>query len=143
MLTVWHASDETQPTTARQPDLRGHITVLAVDHNPILLEGIAVLINSQPDMELIGTANSAGAAIELYRKSSPDVTVIDLELPRSTSISAINEILSTEPNAKLIGLTTAEFDRAAQQALAAGVMAVVAKDRLGDMLVPLIRYRVR
>jgi DNA-binding NarL/FixJ family response regulator len=79
----------------------------------------------------------------MYRHRSPDVTVIDLELPRSTAISAINEIFSIEPHAKLIGLTTAEFDRASQQALAAGMMAVVAKDRLEDMLVSLIRYRVR
>jgi DNA-binding NarL/FixJ family response regulator len=140
VLTVWRPSNE---PPAGQLEPRSHITVLAVDHNPILLGGIAVLINSQPDMELVGTANSAAAAVEMYRDRSPDVTVIDLELPRSTAISAINEIFSIEPYAKLIGLTTAEFDRAAQQALAAGVMAVVAKDRLEDMLVSLIRYRVR
>jgi hypothetical protein len=42
-----------------------------------------------------------------------------------------------------IGLTTAEFERSAQEALAAGVMAIVAKDRLEDTLVSLIRYRVK
>jgi DNA-binding NarL/FixJ family response regulator len=66
-----------------------------------------------------------------------------LELPRLTAVTAICDLFSTEPRAKIIGLTTAEFDRSAQEALAAGVMAVEAKDRLEDMLVSLIRYRVR
>jgi DNA-binding NarL/FixJ family response regulator len=142
---VPHASDEPKsgPTSARRPKPQSRITVLAVDHNPILLEGIAVLIRSQPDMNLVGTANSAAAAVALYRQTSPDVTVIDLELPHSTASAAICQIFSMQPRAKIIGLTTTEVDSSAQQALAAGVMAVVAKDRLEEMLVSLIRYRVR
>jgi DNA-binding NarL/FixJ family response regulator len=117
--------------------------VLAIDHNPILLEGIAVLIQSQPDMKLVGMANSAAAAVALHRQSSPNVTIIDLELPHLTAIKAIYDIFVTEPNARIIGLTTSELDGSAQKALAAGVMAVVAKDRLEEMLVSLIRHRVR
>lgn len=119
------------------------ITVLAVDHNPILLEGIAVLIQIQPDMKLVGTANSAGAGVELHRQHSPDVAVIDLDLPNLSAITAIQDIFSEEPRAKIIGLTSSELDNSSQTALAAGVIAVVAKDRLAEILVPLIRYRVR
>jgi DNA-binding NarL/FixJ family response regulator len=141
---VPHTFDEAESGhTPAGPEPKRLITVLAVDHNPILLEGIAVLIRSQPDMNLVGTENSASAAVALHRKCSPDVAVIDLELPHLTAITAIRDILSTEPRAKIIGLTTAEFARSAQEALAAGVMAVVAKDRLEDRLVSLIRYRVR
>ena len=122
----------------------GQITVLVVDHNPILLEGIAVLIRNQPDMMLVGTANSAAGAVELHKRHAPDITVLDLELPGSTAFAAVREILSTLPAARIIGLTTcAELDRSAQQALAAGVMAIVAKDRIEDTLVSMIRYRVR
>jgi DNA-binding NarL/FixJ family response regulator len=142
---VPHASDEPKsgPTSAGGPKPQSRTTVLAVEHNPILLEGIAVLIRSQPDMNLVGTANSAAAAVALYRQTSPDVTVIDLELPHSTASAAICDIFSMKPRAKIIGLTTTEVDSSAQKALAAGVMAVVAKDRLEEMLVSLIRYRVR
>jgi DNA-binding NarL/FixJ family response regulator len=120
------------------------ITVLAVDHNPILLEGIAVLIRNQPDMTLVGTATSAAIAIDLHRRNLPEVTVLDLELPRSTALAAVREILSIEPTARIIGLTTFElWDRSAQEALAAGVMAIVTKDRLEETLVSLIRYRLR
>jgi DNA-binding NarL/FixJ family response regulator len=94
-------------------------------------------------MKLVGTANSAAAAVDLHRQRSPNVTIIDLELPHLTAIMAIKDIFSTEPRAKIIGLTTSELDRSAQKALAAGVIAVLAKDRLEEMLVSLIRYRVR
>jgi len=145
MVIVSHNADERKsgPTSAGRPETPSLITGLAVDHNPILLEGIAVLIRSQPDMKLVGTANSAAAAVDLHRQNSPDVTVIDLELPHLSAITAIFDIFSTEPGAKIIGLTTSELDRSAQKALAVGLMAVVAKDRLEEMLVSLIRYRVR
>jgi DNA-binding NarL/FixJ family response regulator len=107
------------------------------------LEGIAVLIRSQPDMKLVGTADNAGAAIALYRKRLPDVTVIDLELPDATALAAIREIFSVTPGARLIGLATRELDRCGQEAMAAGVMAVVAKDHLDETLVSLIRHRAR
>jgi DNA-binding NarL/FixJ family response regulator len=142
---VSHASHQSKsaPTSAERPETPGQITVLAVDHNPILLEGIAVLIQSQPDMKLVGTANNGAAAVDLYRQISPDVTLIDLELPHLTATTAIYNILSTERHARIIGLTTSELNHSAQEALAAGVMAIVAKDRLEEMLVPLIRHRVR
>jgi DNA-binding NarL/FixJ family response regulator len=134
---------ESDPASAGLADPPRLITVLAIDHNPILLQGIAVLIQSQPDMKLVGIANSAAAAVSLHRQSSPNVTVLDLELPQLTALKAIYDIFSTEPTARIIGLTTSELDGSAQKALAAGVMAVVAKDRLEEMLVSLIRHRVR
>jgi CheY-like chemotaxis protein len=115
------------------------ITVIAIDHNPILLEGIEVLIRNQSDMRLLGTATGAGKAVALHLKTSPDITVIDLELPNSTAYEAIRHILLANPRAKLIGLTTYEFDRFWPEALAAGVVAVIAKDRIGEDLVSLIR----
>jgi DNA-binding NarL/FixJ family response regulator len=115
------------------------ITVIAIDHNPILLEGIEVLIRNHSDMRLVGTATGAGKAVSLYLKTSPDITVIDLELPDSTAFAAVRHILLAHPGAKLIGLTTYEFDRSRPEALAAGVVAVIAKDRIGEDLVSMIR----
>lgn len=119
------------------------MTVIAVDHNPILLEGIAVLIRSQPDMQLLGTASTAGEAVALHLKKSPDIAVIDLELPHSTAFAAIRHILAANPLAKPIGLTTYEFNRSGPEAMAAGVIAVITKDRIGVDLESLIRQAVR
>jgi two-component system nitrate/nitrite response regulator NarL len=102
-----------------------------------------VLIRSQPDMDLAGTAKSAEAAVALFLKTCPDITVIDLELVDSTALEAIRRIRLANSNAKLIGLTTCDLDKAGTEAMAAGVLAIVEKDRIGTMLVDLIRHSVR
>jgi DNA-binding NarL/FixJ family response regulator len=119
------------------------IRVIAIDHNSILLEGIAVLIRNQPDMQLKGTASEASEAVRLYLETSPDIIVIDLELRGATSFAAIRTILAAKPKAKIIGLTTYEGDNSGLEALAVGVIAVMSKDRLGEELVPLIRRTVK
>jgi two-component system, NarL family, response regulator len=120
---------------------RSQITVLAVDHNPILLKGIAVLIGEQPEMKLVGTARNSSEALALHQEMLPDVTVIDLELPDSSACVTIRRILAADTGARLIGLTTWEADNKASDALAAGACAVVAKDRLADDLPATIRLR--
>jgi DNA-binding NarL/FixJ family response regulator len=116
--------------------------VLAVDHNPILLKGIAVLIGEQTDMKLVGTASNSSEAFSLHRQMLPDVTVIDLELPDSSACITIRRILAADRGAKVVGLTTWEVDNKVSDALAAGVHAVMAKHRLADDLLPAIRSRV-
>jgi DNA-binding NarL/FixJ family response regulator len=115
--------------------------VLAVDHNPILLKGIAVLIEGQPDMKLAGTASSSSDAFALHLGMLPDVTVIDLELPDSSACVAIRRILAEDTGARLIGLTTWDVGNKVSDALAAGACAVVAKDRLAEDLPATIRSR--
>jgi DNA-binding NarL/FixJ family response regulator len=115
------------------------VAVLVVNHNAMLLEGIAVLIRSQPDMTLIGSAKCAYSALEAYLETRPDITVIDLELPDSSAIQAIRRIRSADANAKLIGVTTYELDKSGPEALTAGALAIIAKDRIGETLVDLIR----
>ena len=121
---------------------RSQITVLAVDHNPILLKGIAVLIGEQPEMKLVGTARNSSEAFALHLQMLPDVTVIDLELPDSSACGTIRRILAADAGARLIGLTTWEADNKVSDALAAGACAVVAKDRLADDLPATICSRV-
>jgi two-component system NarL family response regulator len=121
--------------------MRSWITVLAVDHNPILLKGIAVLIGEQVDMKLVGTARNSTEAFALHQQVSPDVTVIDLELPDSSACVTIRRILGANAGARLIGLATWEVDDKVSDALAAGACAVVAKDRLADDLPATIRSR--
>jgi DNA-binding NarL/FixJ family response regulator len=119
------------------------VAVLVVNHNAMLLEGIAVLIRSQPDMTLIASAKCADSAIMAYLEARPDITVIDLELPDSSAIRAIRRIRTADANAKLIGVTTYELDNSAREALTAGALAIIAKDRIGETLVDLIRNVAR
>jgi len=115
------------------------IRVLAVDHNPLMREGLAMLVCLQPDMQLVGTAATAEGAAQMYLERQPDVTLMDLDLPSETAIEAIRNICARDGGARIIALTTYEPDAAWTRALAAGACQCVAKDRLSDSLPLLIR----
>jgi len=96
------------------------IRVLGVDDHPLLREGIAGMINSQPDMLLVAQASNAQEAIQQFRKHKPDVTLMDLRLPDKSGIDAMIAIRSEFPEARIIMLTTFEGDVEIQRALEAG-----------------------
>jgi two-component system NarL family response regulator len=115
------------------------IRILAVDHNPLLLEGISLLLGLQADMELVCSAASRAEAMECFAQYAPDVTLMDLDLPSGAGIAAIEDILKRDPGACIIGLLTYEWGAARPTALRAGARACLTKDRLNDELISLIR----
>ena len=118
---------------------QSQIYVLVIDRNPILLEGIALQIGAEVDMKVVARASSAEAGIDLYTKTRPDFTLIDLDLPHSAGLDAIRRIRASDPAARIIGLAMYELDRMGLEALAAGATAIVAKDQIAETLVNLIR----
>jgi DNA-binding NarL/FixJ family response regulator len=100
--------------------VEAQIRVLGVDDHPLLREGIAGMINSQPDMLLVAQASNAQEAIQQFRKHKPDVTLMDLRLPDKSGIDAMIAIRSEFPEARIIMLTTFEGDVEIQRALEAG-----------------------
>jgi DNA-binding NarL/FixJ family response regulator len=116
-----HGEEETVMTTAAT------LRVLCVDDHPLLREGLAVMIGSQPDMELVGSAATGAEALELYRKHQPDVTLMDLRLPDMSGIDALIAIRAEWKNARVVMLTTFEGDVSIQRALAAGARGYMLK----------------
>ena len=115
------------------------ITILAVDHNPLLREGLSLLVGLHSDMELVASAAGGGTAVECFAQHRPDVTLMDLDLPSGSGIVAIEEILKLDRTACVIGLYTYEWDPLSKRALRAGARACLTKDRLNDELISLIR----
>ena len=115
------------------------IRILAVDHNPLLREGISLLIGLHADVELVGSATSGPDAVQCFEQHRPDVTLMDLDLPSGTGIGAIEEILKLDRNACIIGLLTYEWDPLGKRALQAGARTCLTKDRLDEDLIALIR----
>jgi DNA-binding NarL/FixJ family response regulator len=113
--------------------------ILVVDRNVLLREGLCTLIRLQPDMDLAGVAATASVAIELFRMHRPGVVLMDLDLPDSSGIRAIQEILELDPTVCILGLHTHPWDDSAAVALRAGVRNCITKDRLHRDLVTLIR----
>ena len=107
--------------------MSNQIRVLTVDDHPLLREGIASLINGQPDMLEVAQACTGAEAIECFRKHQPDVTLMDLRLPDMSGIDAMVAIRMEFPEARIIMLTTFECDIEIQRALGAGARAYMLK----------------
>jgi DNA-binding NarL/FixJ family response regulator len=114
------------------------ISVLIVEHNALLRDGLSLLIQGQPDLELAGTTGSCVEAVELFIQHRPDVTLLDLDLPDSAGITTLRRILKKDPATCVLGLVTYEEDVARERALRAGARSCITKDRLNQDLLALI-----
>lgn len=103
------------------------IRVLSVDDLPLMREGMASLINAQSDMRVVAHGSSAQEAIQLSRKHSPDVIVMELRLPDISGHDALIAIRKQLPNARIVVFTSLEGDMEVRRALAAGACSYVLK----------------
>jgi DNA-binding NarL/FixJ family response regulator len=117
------------------------ITVLVVDHNPILLKGIISLIQNEPAFEPVGTATCDVDAVTLFRSLSPNIVLMDLELPDSSALHAIRNMRSIHVNVPIIGMATYGLDPIGGIALDNGAQAVITKERISEDLIPAM-YKV-
>ena len=115
------------------------IRVLCVDDHPIVREGMAAIINLQPDMALAGAAATGGEALERFIELRPDVALVDLQLPDMSGFDLIKKIKAKSPNARVIVLSSHEGDVDIQRALEAGAQGYVAKGLVREELLETIR----
>jgi len=117
----------------------GKIRVLCVDDHPVVRDGIAAIINLQPDMKLAGAAATGGEALERFVELRPDVALVDLRLPDMSGFDLIKRIKDKSPNARIIVLSSHEGDVDIQRALEAGAQGYVVKGIVRDELLEIIR----
>jgi DNA-binding NarL/FixJ family response regulator len=115
------------------------IRILSVDDHLLLREGIAAVLEAQPDMTLIGQAANGCEGLELFRQQQPDVTLMDLRMPDMSGIQVIARIRAEFPAARIIVLTTYAGDVQAVEALKAGASGYLLKNMLRKELLETIR----
>jgi DNA-binding NarL/FixJ family response regulator len=115
------------------------IKVLIVDDHPLMRSGIAGEINAHRDMTVVAEAEDGVSALSLFRVHRPDVTLLDLKMPRMNGIDCLTAIRSEFPHARVVVLTTATGDIQATRAFRAGAVGFLLKDTLRSELVNTIR----
>jgi len=121
------------------PQPIAQIRVLSVDDHPLLRQGIAAIIESQPDMLLVSQAATGSEAVQKYREFKPDIMLMDLRLPDISGIDAMIGIRTEFPDARIVMLTTFEGDVEIQRALQAGARGYLLKSTPPDELMQAIR----
>ena len=115
------------------------ITVLSVDDHDLVRKGLAAILSTEPEMTLIGEANSGAEAIRLFAKYRPDVTLMDLRLPDMSGIEVTREIRNSFPHARIIALTSYDGDQDIYRALEAGVRGYILKEIVHTEVIRAIR----
>jgi DNA-binding NarL/FixJ family response regulator len=115
------------------------IRVMTADDHPLLRQGIAALISTQPDLELIAEACDGEEAVALFRLHRPDVTLMDLQMPNVNGTEAISRIRSEFPDAKILVLSTYAGDVQILRAIKAGARGYLLKGNVRTELLEAIR----
>jgi len=115
------------------------ITVLTVDDHPLLREGVAAVLAYERDIVVVGEAANGREAIQRYREYRPDVTLMDLQMPRMKGLEAMIAIRREFADACILVVTTYDGDVQALRAIKAGASGYLLKNMLRKELPDAIR----
>jgi DNA-binding NarL/FixJ family response regulator len=115
------------------------ITVVLVDDQSLVRDGLAMIVDSQPDMRVVATAADGVQAVDVVRREQPDVVLMDVRMPGLDGLAAARTLLSSGSRSKVIMLTTFDLDEYVADALALGASGFLLKDSPRHVLLGAVR----
>lgn len=115
------------------------ISLLLVDDQELVREGIRVLLDREGDLNIVGEAGDGEEAVDLYDELDPDVVLMDVQMPKVDGVTAIQRIHGSDPQAKVIILTTFDNDEYVFEGMRAGALGYLLKSMSSDELASAVR----
>lgn len=116
------------------------IRVLIADDHPVVREGLAAILRSEPDVQVVAEATDGVHACALYDQHLPDVVILDLRMPRKDGLQVVTELISSRrPKPRIIVMTTYETEEDVRRALQAGAKAYLVKGALPEQILETVR----
>lgn len=119
------------------------IQILIADDHPVVRSGLMALLNSQPEFEVVAAAENGETAVSLSLAHTPDIILMDLQMPVLDGLSAIRQIRAQQPEARIIVLTTYDTDADIIPALKAGATGYLLKDAPPEALFDAVQSAAR
>lgn len=117
--------------------------LLIVDDHPLLLAGLSLLLNAEPDMEVVGQADSAAKALTLATELQPDVVLLDISLHNTSGLALLPDLAHLAPGARIVMLTMHEDQQYLKEALSKGAKGFLLKKGLDIDLLSAVRAVMR
>jgi DNA-binding NarL/FixJ family response regulator len=115
------------------------IRIMLVEDHQVVRQGLAALLASAPDLEIVGSVGNGQEGVESYRTLQPDVVLMDLQMPKMNGVDATRKIRQEFPEARVVVLTTYDGDEDIFRALQAGAKGYLLKGMPFDELLKTIR----
>jgi two-component system, NarL family, response regulator len=115
------------------------IHILIAEDHAVVRQGLAAIINDEPDMTIVAQAENGQQAVDLYRQHQPNIVLMDLQMPVLDGVAAIAQIKAEFADAPIIVLTTYDGDEDIYRGLQAGAKGYLLKDATSEEMLDAIR----
>jgi len=118
-------------------------TVALADDQPLVRSGLRMIVEGEPDLRVVGEAADGAAAVDLVAAESPDVLLLDVQMPGVDGLAAMEQIAAHSATTRVLMLTTFDLDEYVYRAMRAGASGFLLKDMQGEDIVNCIRQAAR
>lgn len=125
------------------PPVPSLVTVVVADDQPLVRSGLRMILEGEPDLQVVGEAGDGAAAVALVADLAPDVLLLDVQMPDSDGLGAVQQITASGAATRVLMLTTFDLDEYVYRSMRAGACGFLLKDMTGEDIVTAVRQAAR